>query len=56
MMVDRYTPIVSAAVTPFFTSPLIIASSSDAPSLKTSSVASVIRERFVTLAAYPLVA
>ena len=38
----NHTATVSAAVIPFVTSPVTVASSSDAPSLKTLSVASVI--------------
>ena len=39
---EAYTATVSAAVMPFVTSPVTVASSSDAPSLNTLSVASEI--------------
>jgi hypothetical protein len=39
---DAYTATVKAAVIPFVTSPVTVASSSDAPSLNTMSDASVI--------------
>jgi len=45
----RQTAIVSVAVRPPLTLPLIVASSRAEPSLKTLSVASVMRERLVTL-------
>ena len=53
---QAFTPIVNVAVNPLDTVPLIDASSSDAPSLKMPSVASDTRDRFVTLAEYPVVA
>src|SRR6185503_16987447 len=51
-----HTATVNAAVSPPETLPLIVASSSAEPSLKTLSLASVTRERLVTLASYPDVA
>jgi hypothetical protein len=44
-----HTAIVSMAVKPLATLPVTVASSSEAPSLKTLSVASVMRDRFVAL-------
>jgi hypothetical protein len=48
--------IVKVDVIPAVGEPVTVASSSEAPSLKTMSVASEIRDRFVMLASYPLVA
>ena len=48
-----YTAIVSAAVNPLSTLPVTVANSSAEPSLKTLSVASDTRARFVTLLVYP---
>src|SRR6266446_6349715 len=48
-----HTATVSVAVSPLATLPVIVASSSEAPSLNTMSDESETCERFVTLASYP---